>query len=288
MRSSGKKIPPPNIFGYLDYRSYLQDLTNQLRAQDSGFTVREFARRAGLKSPGLLKMVIDGTRNLTAESAASFCQAFDLGGKARCYFEMLVRYNQATSPDERVELFDALNRLRPRSHQFTLEKKHHRYLTRDHYVAIREMVLLKGFREDDDWIAERLRPAITASEAREAVATLLELGMLRRRQDGRLEQADDFVRTTDGNTQALEAYHFHDAVLSRARTMLGFLQQEKRSYYALTLPLPKTMVSEIIADFYALRDRIVAKINQAGLEYDEVYQMNFQFFPLTEKKSDEH
>lgn len=275
-----------DIFVYLNYRHYLRDVAKAFKKNQAAFTLQDFAKRAGLKSPGLLKMVIDGKRNLTEDSARAFCKAFDIAGKAGEYFQALVHYNQTDDPDERAELFEKLRKMRPRSHSFSLEKKHQRYLSHDYYAAIREMVLLNDFREDPKWIGERLNPKISAGDVSEALELLLEIGLLKRDECGKLVQAEAFVHTKDGNTQALEAVHFHDAVLKKARFMLGYLEQEKRSYYALTLPLPKNMVGEIIDDFYALRDKIVAKINQAGLEYDDVYQLNFQFFPLTQKKDE--
>lgn len=272
-----------NIFEYVDFKSYLKDLAAEYKKKRPHFTLRHFADKAGLKSPGLLKMVIDGDRRLTFDTTQSFCQAFDITGKEKRYFETLVQYTQAKDPDRKRQYLEELNSLRPRSQRFTLAKKHHRYLTRDYYVTIREMVALADFREDYDFIAARCCPPIPSMEAKEAVETLLELRLLKRDTGGQLQQTDAFVHTTDRNTQALEAYHFHEAVLNKARYALGYLPQEKRSYYALTLPLPADMVAEVINDFYQLRDRVVEKVNRRGKDYAEVYQMNFQFFPATQR-----
>lgn len=273
-----------NVYEYLDFRKYLSDLAAQLKRK-RGFKLKDFAAKAGIKSQGLLGMVIDGKRRLTDDMREAFCRALDIRGEEKDYFAALVDYNQARDPDEKRALFEKLNGLRPRSHKFTLEKRHHRYLTRDYYVTIREMVNLNDFREDHDWIAARCAPPITAGEAKEAVEALLELGMLTRDESGKLVQSQTFVRTADNNTQALEAYHFHDAVLSKARYALGFWDQDQRSYQSVTLTMPKSMVDEVIAEYNRFRDWILEKANQTPV-CDEVYQINFQMFPATRKQSD--
>ena len=282
MRKPDPKKITLNIYEYVDFRKYLQDLFAELKRK-RGFKLKDFAKKAKIKSQVLLGMVIDGKRRLTGDMCRSFCRALDVSGDERAYFAVLVDYNQVSDPDTKRALFDKLNDLRPRSQKFTLEKRHHRYLTRDYYVTIREMVNLNDFQEDYDWIAARCAPPITGGEAKEAIAALLELGFLTRNDSGKLVQAQTFVRTADNNTQAVEAYHFHDAVLSKARDALGFWDQTQRSYQSVTLTMPKSMVDEVITEYNRFRDWILEKANQTPV-CDEVYQINFQMFPATRKQ----
>lgn len=267
------------LFHFLDYRHYLRERVAELKSAAS-FNVRTFAKQAGISAPGYLKMVADGLRNLTPKTAKKFAHALDLDAARTDYFLTLVTYNQTTDPDRKRTAFDRLMELRPRSQQFTEEKRIKRYFSQPHYVCIREMVALKRFREEYRWIARQCVPAISPAEAREAVATLLELGLLARTPEGRLVQAEGFVRTADQDTQAIEAYHFHEAMLVKARQALTLLPQEERNYYALTVPLPKSMFAEVVKEFYALRDRLMERIGHAA-DYDDVYHVNFQIFRAT-------
>lgn len=272
-----------NIYEYFDFRIYLRDLAAEFKKKRPGFNLRKFSDKAGLKSPGLLKMITDGKRRLTPETREAFTQAFELKGREKIYFETLVRYNQTDDPDSKREYFETLIDLRPSSQKFILEKRHHRYLTRDYYVTIREMVLLDDFKEDYQWIAARCAPPITTKEAKKAVETLLQIGLLERDSKGKLKHAQSFIQTTDTHTQALEAYHFHDAVLSKARKSLTYLEQDKRRYESLTLTLPNSMVDEVMTEYYRFRDWIVNRSNELKT-CDEVYHVNFQLFPATWKK----
>lgn len=275
----------PEVFQYFDFRRYLKDLTGWLKAQ-GGFNLRGFAMRAGIKAPGYLKMVTDGRRRLTKKTAGEFCRAFGISGRQRLYFQKLVLYNQTLDPDLKRRYFNDLIALIPRSSQYVLGKRQGRYLSQPHYVAIREMVALKDFREDHKWIARRCLPPIKPSQAKEAIETLLKLGFIKRDDGGRLIEVQGFVRTRDGDTDIPHAYHFHEAMLGKARHALTTLKQDERNFYSLTLPLPRKMFEEIISDFYRFRDQIIEKTAMDNEGPDEVYQIGFQLFPVTKKEGD--
>lgn len=274
----------PDIFSYLDYRQFLRDLTQFLKRQKR-FNVRAFAERAGLRSPGYLKMVIDGVRNITIETAERFCRALEIADREKPYFEKLVIYNQTSDPDLKREYFDALMSLRPRSSDFAHEKRLNRYFSQPHFVTIREMATLKDFREDPKWIARRCLPPISPADAREALDTLTQLGLLKRDPNGHLVQADQFISTEKRHTQAVVTYHYHESMLNKARHALGMLPPGSRHYDALTLPLPQEMYGEILQEFTKFRNRVVELANRPNLRYDEVFQLNFQLFPATKQGS---
>lgn len=285
MKTSDTQIAPP-LFEYLDYRHFLKEQIQFLKLTQ-GLSLRDFAKNAGIKAPGYLKMVIDGRRSLTEKTAGKFARALELKDREHDYFLTLVLYNQTENPNLKADLFDRLVSLKPRSEHFLMQKRHNRYFSHHHYVCIREMVTLKDFREDYKWIAHRCFPAISPQAAKAAIETLLELGLLKRDADGKLVQVENFIHTQDKNTEAIEAYHFHDAVIEKARHALTLLPQDERNYYALTMPMPQSLYDEIIRDFYEFRDKIVNKVNNCTEKYDDVYQINFQLFPVTRKKSTE-
>lgn len=286
MRRSDPRKIRINIFSYTSAREFLADLLKEHKAKRPDFNLRSLAQRAGLKSPGFFKMLADGKRRFTNKTVVALAQAFDLSEKEKKYFEILTRYNQTTNPDEKNALFELINQLRPKSQKFLLKKKYNRYLTHEHYVTIREMILLNDFKEDPEWIAARCAPPITVVQARAALSELIELGLIARDADGKLVQNHGHIKTDDFNTQAIEAYHFHESVLNKTRNALGYFAQEERSFQSLTLSLPKEMVSQITAEYIKFRDWIVDLANQSP-KADEVYHVNFQIFPATEKKKSE-
>ncbi len=276
----GLKIEP-DIFSYEDFRSFIKDRLSYLKNKE-GMSLRHVAGLAGLKAPGYFKMVIDGVRNLKPDTITQFAKALKLSKKEKAYFLVLVPYNQTLDPNIKKGLFDDLVNMRPRSEEYLKEKRESHYFSRPYFAAIREMVALKDFREDSKWIAKRLGHSISPSQAREAIDTLLELHLLQRNQDGHLVQSESIIQTSDRHNQNAATYHYHEAMLDKARFALADLKQDERHYYALTLPLPKVMEEEILKKMHEFRDWILQKANEQK-QFDDVYQVNIQFFPVTRK-----
>src|SRR5262245_65039952 len=97
-----------DVFAYLDYRAYLRDHYDARKGKGRGFSYRSFARRAGLKSPNYLKLVIEGERNLSAAMAERFAQTCGLSDDELRYFVDLVAFNQAASLGERAKHYARL------------------------------------------------------------------------------------------------------------------------------------------------------------------------------------
>ena len=101
-----------DVYAYLDYRALLRAYYDERKEQGRGFSYRAFARRAGLKSPNLLKRVIDGERNLTPEMAERFARACGLDGEAASYFRELVAFNEAKTEADRNARYRKLSAFR--------------------------------------------------------------------------------------------------------------------------------------------------------------------------------
>lgn len=283
-RTPVKTSQHEKIFEYLDHLAFLKDLVTAFKRQRPEFTMRYFAKKAGFGSPSYLKMVMDGTRQLTDKSMDRFCEALFISGREKKYFTALVNYNHATHPDEKNQLFAELMRLRPRKTTTPLDKKHIKYLTHHHYACIREMVLLKDFEENAKWIAARCLPRISPQDAREALTTLLELGFLKRDTSKKLIQSEP-VAGTQAQTELVEAFHFHDAVLSKARQCLGHSTREERHFEALTIPVTPEIHDRLKQKILTFIEDALSEVNTRQNEFSEIYQLNVQFFPVTTQKN---
>lgn len=274
------------VFGYLNYRLFLNDQFNFLK-RFRRLTLKQFTVKANIKTPGMLKWVIENKRNITLNTAKGFAEALELKGKEIDYFITLVEYNQTNDPNRKAACFDNLIRLRPRSKVFRQDKRENRYFSRHHYVVIREMVALPDFKEDYDWIGKRCFPSISPTEVKQSVESLLKLKLLARSPDGRLIQGEDINNHRDFDTQVAEAYHYHESALDKTRRALTDLPQEERHFHVLTIPLPKSMVTEIVSDYQKIREKIISRVNDNVNQTEEVYQINFQIFPVTKKQEKE-
>ncbi|MEZ4367595.1 MAG: TIGR02147 family protein [Kofleriaceae bacterium] len=182
--------PEVDVFAYLDFRAYLADVYSARKRASRGFSYRAFSRRAGLRSPNFLKLVIDGQRNLSGPTAQRFAKALGLGADETSYWLDLVGFGQAKSIGERTGFYQRLSASKRFLRIHTLDRAAAEYHRRWFMPAIRELAARADFVADPGWIAARLRPQIHPDEVARALEVLLELGLLVREPDGRVHQGD--------------------------------------------------------------------------------------------------
>lgn len=269
-----------DLFAYLDYRAFLKAAFEELREKNPRYTRAHFALLADLKTPYYLSHIITGHRNLAPESAAKFARAFNLSEKETAYFETLVWFNQAKTDRDREMYFDRLLRLRPKSHAQELDRDHFEYFTKRYFVTLREMVALKGFRENYDWIAESLNPPIKPQEAEHAVDVLLKLGLLKRDARGKLKHSKKTL-TYYPDLSSVEAYDYTRQMLTEAKQTLLSEAGDWVDMVSVTVPMSKSRLPEIRMALQKCKDEVIRIIGQDAARFDEVFQLNLQYYPIT-------
>lgn len=273
------------MFQYLDYRAFLRDWYRAHNEGARSMSYRAFARRASLRSPNYLKLVMDGERNLSPEMAERFAQALGLEGDAAGYFVDLVGFNQAGSQRERNRQYARLTTFRRYRKSHQLELAHAAYHSAWYMPAIREMATSPAFQDDDEWVAKHLRPSISRAEAKRALDTLIELGLLVREDDGRLRQSDALL-STGPETRGLHIGNYHRAMMERASESIDLVPAEERDISSLTLCMGEDGLRRLKSRIQRFRREL---LEQSELEDDptRVVQVNFQLFPLSEDLREE-
>jgi len=268
-----------DVFDYLDYRAFLRDFYAQEKAKSRGFSFRAFARRAGLSAPNHLKRVMEGDRNLALETAPKFALACRLKADAAKYFEELVQLDQAKTVAERRAAHSALTGFRGYREAHQLDMAHAAYHAHWYIPAIRELAGRKDFQADPAWLAARLWPSISEGEARRALHTLHELGLLVKDADGRTVQADPLV-TTGPELPAVHIANYHLTMLERAGASIDLVPSAERDISSVTLLLADDGVRRIKARLQSFRKELLqmALAEQNGTQ---VVQVGFQLFPLS-------
>ena len=182
------------LFEYLNYRSYLNDYYLEKSAKGK-LSLRSFARRAELGSPSYLKSVIDGKRNLTEKTIPKFSKALGHKKDEADFFRNLVLMNQSSNHEEKNRYYQNLARSKRYIEVKHLEHNQFELLSKWHYAAIREMVLIPDFVEDPEQIGRSLRPHVSADEVSQTIELLLEIGLLVRDESGTLKQSEPTLTT---------------------------------------------------------------------------------------------
>lgn len=272
----------PDVFRFRDYRAFLRALYDHRKEHAYGFSLRAFSKRAGLRSPNYLKLVMDGDRNLTAPMAVRFADACGLSGQAADYFCELVSFNQARVAEERERAYGRLRRFRRYREVHRLDRAQEAYYGQWYIPAIRELCARQDFREDPKWIGQTLRPRVAPAEVLRAIQVLLELQLLVRDETGKLRQADPLVETADGPLSH-HVVTFHRAMMERAAEALDQVASEEREIASLTLCVSEDQLGALKQRLLRLRQELLQEF-QSGEDARRVVQVNLQLFPLSGKE----
>jgi uncharacterized protein (TIGR02147 family) len=272
-----------DVFAYLDYRAFLRDY--YLDKKDRrGLSYRGFSRRAGLRSPNYLKLVIDGDRNLSDEMAARFAKAVGLEADAALYFVELVRFNQAKSSAERNASYSRLTGFRRYQRAQPLELRHAAYHSTWYLPAIRELAARSDFVADPQWIARKLLPAITPTQAAAGLETLLSLGLLVKDELGGVVQGEALV-STGPETRGLHIRNYHRMMMERAICAMDEIAAAERDISSLTLCLGPEGLARLKERIVRFR-RELLELSTLEDDPEQVVQVNFQLFPLSRGNGD--
>ncbi len=272
------------IYGYTNYRQYLNDFYQQKKSGKRGYSFRQFSQSAGFRSPNILKLVIEGQRNLTPQSIEKFLEALQLGGNQAMYFKALVMMNQAATDEERAHYYGELQRLMPHAKRHELDADAVEYLSHWIYPVLRELVQHPDFRDDPYWIQRRLTGRIELKDITRALNFLKKHHLISKDEKGHYQVKDDMVISSD-EVKSLAVRSYHRCALEQSLAALADLPLEQREFGALIFQLPETALLELKQKLKSFRQELHewALAQQKQAPENTVIQLNLQMFPQTKK-----
>ncbi len=270
-------LESPDIFEYYDYRKYLLDLVEYERKRTPVFSNRYIVQKAGFKSPTALKHVIDGKRNLSLESANRFATALKIEGIRRHYFLTLVLFNQTTSLEEREKYLNELLELRRTDNPSRLNEEQYDVFSKWYHLAIKELIELPDYKNSSKWIGRVLSPQISANEAADSINLLKRVGLIEK-QDGAFRPVNK-VLVTDERVRSVKVIEYHRQMIQLGADSITRFRPEEREVSGTTIRVNKEEFRSVVAMVRELRRKLLA-LAAKSTDGDQIYQLNFQLFPL--------
>jgi uncharacterized protein (TIGR02147 family) len=268
------------VYDFLDYRAYLRAYYEAAKRTQRSFSFRSFSKLAGLRSPNFLKLVIEGERNLGADSVPRFCVALGLEGPEAEFFADLVAFNQAASLADKNRAFERISASRRFRAARRIDGDLFAYLSHWYNPAIRELAGRADFSEDPRWIASHVRPRISPTEAAEAMRLLFALGLLvRDPSSGRVLRGEPTL-TTEHEVRSLGAAAFHRQMMERAAESLETVPSALRDLAALTVCISPETAVRVKERIHQFREALT-ELCDSDTAGAVVYQLNVQWFPLS-------
>ena len=268
------------VLEYLNYREFLRDAVGWLKEHDQTFSQKGVQFELGISSSGFLSNVLVGRKNLTANQAARMTRILKLNGIDSAYFEALVLFTQARTTDEKNEFFGRLMNMQSAQLK-QLPENTLTLFSKWYYVAIREVIDLVKWKDDYGFLAASLQPAIKVGEAKEAVDVLLQLGLIRRNQNGIMKTSDTAISAGD-ELASKHVLHFQVTTMDLAKQALQDVSAANRDISVLSMGLSEDSFRLVKNEIRHFRKRL-AKIAIEDKAASRVYQLNFQFFPLSQE-----
>lgn len=124
------------ITAFNDFRKYLKHYYDFNKREDPQFTYSYFSKKAGIKSPNFLKLIIDGTRYLTTENLLKVARVTSMSFEETCYFETLAQYQQAENPKDKSYFKKKLKQTQDRQSPGHSTFKKSRVFSEHHYPLL--------------------------------------------------------------------------------------------------------------------------------------------------------
>jgi len=271
-----------SLMEYLNYRRFLQDYYKENKEKNKYFSYRYFAQKANIRSPNLLKQVIEGDRNLTRVTMENFAEALRLDERDTKFFQHLVQFNQARTPAEKQESYTRLREMVEGINPKLIPRNLYDYFDKWYNVVIRELVCMYDFRDDFKKIAQSVSPRIKPLQAKKSVQLLLEIGMIKKLKDGRYRQKNPII-TTEDEVKSMVLRKFNSQMIQYARESLDRHPLENRHISGITMGVSRNSYELIVKETQAYKERVLEIVNDEK-NPDNVYQLNVQLFPVSQVK----
>lgn len=228
-----------------------------------------------------MKLVIDGKRNLTNESNNKISKGFQLKKKEHDFFEKLVFMNQASSHEIRNFYYKQMLSVKEYTKANLIAKASYEYYSKWYYPAIREIVTFGNQKYTAATIATLLKPEITEKQAQDALNHLIELGMIKKDENGFWAQCEQHI-STGPEVRSFIVAQYHREMLELAIDSIERFSSEEKDITSLTFSMDSQKLQELKQLLAGHRNQVRSKFVDDG-PADQVFQLNIQLYPLTER-----
>lgn len=274
-----------SINSFTDYRTFLLSHAQVKKKENKRWTYGIWAKQLGLSSTSSITKIIQGDRNPGDHITDKLISYFKFNGEQADYFKDLIRLHKVKKdPRMAVLLLEKMGKDHPDKFLRTLKHKEFEMISSWYCLAIREMTRMDCFFEDPYWISKNFNFQITKTDVSKALKNLLDLGLLKRGENGELLISEGRVQTSDDMmSEAVKRYH--EDMLDNAKLALRKVDLEKREFTGSSLIVSEEnlpQAKKMIRDFRSKFNKTLEE--ESG---NQIYQFQIQFFPLTKFKNNE-
>ncbi|MCM2324147.1 MAG: TIGR02147 family protein, partial [Oligoflexia bacterium] len=269
--------PEFSVFHYQSPRRLLLDFLAQRQRQEPAYSARRFASDIGI-SHTLLLMLLQGKRPLRIKHSAALAGAMGLSSHERLFLQALIQFDSATEAEDKALCQLWLTEIHPAGEFRIRELDEFSVIAHWLHTAILAASRIPSLDLSPEALEKRFRKwgkGITALEIRSAIERLLELGLLKRDDSGRLVATHERVTCRDDlANRGARLYHKQASELAAQAIELVPLEQREFQSFSIAVSRDKVpLAKEMLRKF---RAQLAKAMSETPGE--EIYQVNLQFF----------
>jgi len=268
-----------HITSYTDFRVYLKEWIKERKARKLPASNRWIADKVGINSSSWLTTVLQGRKGLSKRTIDKLSRVLKHTIVETRYFETLVFFNQAKKISERNEYYERLISLRKQKKVKKISEERYDYYSQWYHSAIRAIIGFYPFKGDYVKLAGMVSPPITPAQARKSISLLEKLNFIRLSENGCYRLTDTAITTGD-HVKSLAISNFQQETMRLAQEAMDRYNKDIRDISTLTIGVSKEKIEIIKEILEETRDKI-AEIANSEKRGDCVFQVNLQFFPLS-------
>lgn len=255
-------------------QKYREQLRNELlkrKKKNPKFSLRAWARILGLSS-SFLSDILSGKKDLSIEKALQIARALKYDERETLAFCRLV-----TEANELGKIAASVDE--GATNYRLLDLEYFEVIAEWYHYAILELSLCRNVRLTAANVAKAF--GISEDVARLAIARLKRLKLLKSVRGG-YRKSDHRVSTpTDIPSSALRRHH--SELILKARNALESCEVSERDITGVTMAIDRSRLPEAKEEIRKFRRRLTEFMTTGDM--NSVYQLNVQFFPLSEEET---
>ncbi len=246
------------------FREYLQQEFIRRTGRNENYSLRAFAQSLGVNH-ATLSGILSGRRPITKSTVEKLAPALELGPQE---IQLLVNRDE-----------DA----KTKNSYYLLQQDAFNCISDWYFDAILELSLIPNINLEPKVISSAI--GITELQARMALETLERLELFRRDKNGKLKiQHQNSTNILDPDFTNVAQKKYQKCVLDKSLQALSEVDRKDRDHTSTTMAIHKKdlpKAKEIIQKF---RHDLNKFLQRDSKKFDEVYQLQVSFFPLTKDK----
>ncbi len=266
-----------SIYGHDDAASFLRSLFASALGGEGHSSLRSWAQVLGI-NPGFLSQVLHGKRRLSDAKAIKIAETLGMEERESRYFCLLVRRDTAKSESLRKSLDGEMREIGRALEGEALDAESFAAIHDWYHVPILEMIYIEKLTYEPESIAARL--GIQVVEASVALERLERLKLIQVGADGRYERTEANFRFRSPHRN--EAFgRFHRQMMALALRAMDRRPMTERVIMSQTFCVNAAQVEEARLMTREYIEKMAGLFDRSG-EHEDCYQLNVQFFRLTD------